>query len=741
MKIEFVELQNFRKLKSCRIDFAEKETIFVGANNSGKTSAMAALMAFLKDHTEFTTRDFTLSNWKEINSIGRKWVNTKEGDPVDLSVESWSNYLPRLDVWIKVNEDEIHYINHLIPTLDWQDGFLGVCMRFEPKNIEELYKEFVSKYRAAHNAKEAAKQKKNGEYNLDLWPKTMWDFLEEKLNSYFEVNSYILDPKKLVAPKGGIAQPQELPLNAVPLDRSAFKGLVKVDIIYAQRGFYDANNDGTSTKTSGNLSTQLTEYYRRHLDPANEPQPDDIAALQSIDDAKKSFDERLNHSFKGALQELTELNYPGFGNPNILLSSRVSAIDGISHPSAVQFGVLSKPDVPFDHPLSLPEKYNGLGYQNLISMVFKLIRFRDEWMKVGKSLRQIVNTDDDPGFEPLHLVLVEEPEAHLHAQVQQVFIRKAYEVLRKHKNLGVSKKFSTQLVISTHSNHIAHEIEFTSLRYFKRGTDPVENIATSTVVNLSTTFGAGDKTTKFAIRYLKTTHCDLFFADAVIIVEGPAERMLIPHFLKHFYPDLTTCYISILEIGGSHAHTLKPLIEDLGLLTLVITDIDTIDPKNKRSSVPPELKKGYETNNSTLKTWLPKIAAYDDLIALDDAKKADDTLRVAYQHGVTIAEEIALPYTFEDALTLTNLDTFKKIDGDGLIAKMREAANLKTLSEQRLTMYEALTSKGAKKAEFALDLLFHKDPADIIPPEYIKDGLDWLHTKLKPTKNNFHKPE
>ena len=68
MRIEFVDIQNFRKLKTCRVDFSEKKTVFVGANNSGKTSAMNALMAFLKKsrHKDLSTTDFTLSNWKEM---------------------------------------------------------------------------------------------------------------------------------------------------------------------------------------------------------------------------------------------------------------------------------------------------------------------------------------------------------------------------------------------------------------------------------------------------------------------------------------------------------------------------------------------------------------------------------------------------------------------------------------------------------------------------------------------------
>lgn len=48
MKIDFVKIKNFRKLQSCKIEFSDKETIFVGANNSGKTTAMDALITFLE---------------------------------------------------------------------------------------------------------------------------------------------------------------------------------------------------------------------------------------------------------------------------------------------------------------------------------------------------------------------------------------------------------------------------------------------------------------------------------------------------------------------------------------------------------------------------------------------------------------------------------------------------------------------------------------------------------------------
>ena len=69
MKIAFIDIQNFRKLKSCRVELSENKTLFVGANNSGKTSAMDALIIFLKRtrQKDLSTTDFTLSNWNDIN--------------------------------------------------------------------------------------------------------------------------------------------------------------------------------------------------------------------------------------------------------------------------------------------------------------------------------------------------------------------------------------------------------------------------------------------------------------------------------------------------------------------------------------------------------------------------------------------------------------------------------------------------------------------------------------------------
>ena len=71
MDIESVHIRNFRKLRNCHIDFGKKETVFVGANNSGKTSAISAIVWFLKNTEKFTLKEFTATNWSQIDVLGK----------------------------------------------------------------------------------------------------------------------------------------------------------------------------------------------------------------------------------------------------------------------------------------------------------------------------------------------------------------------------------------------------------------------------------------------------------------------------------------------------------------------------------------------------------------------------------------------------------------------------------------------------------------------------------------------
>lgn len=752
MQIETIELANFRKLKSVRIGIADKTTVFVGANNSGKTSAMLALRYFLveRERNQFSLNDFTLSHWPTIDQMGLEWEAAKLGDQ-PLPVPDWEPTLPFLDVWLHAEKREAHFVQKLIPTLDWEGGRLGVRLRLEPKDAIQLQKDYLiarDEARRIEAADEAAKSGENGagQTSVVLWPRSLTDFMRRRFSKLFAVQSYILDPENLKDPQHGRAIPQALPHNAEPIGDEPFKGLIRIDEISAQRGFGqvdgfgngETDDDAPSRSTpTRRMSEQLRHYWTKHLDPFESPNPQDIKALRAIEKAQQAFDARLKDGFSPAIQQVEGMGYPGVTDPRLKISTRLKPVDGLNHDAAVQY-VITTNDGENSIELNLPEDSNGLGYQNLISMIFRLMSFRDAWMRVGKAAAKI-----DTFIPPLHLVLIEEPEAHLHTQVQQVFIRQAYKVLRKHDDLENSSALKTQLVMSTHSSHVAHECDFDHLRYFRRLPATDTSVPISSVVNLGTVFGADEETKRFVTRYIKVTHCDLFFADAAVLVEGPAERILVPFFVRN-RPELATlheCYITWLEIGGSHAHRLRPLVEHLGLTTLIITDLDACDSEGKAAL--PRRDAGLYTRNQTLKTWCPKNSNLDVLINLEGDgkskwyKEEHFAVRAAYQCPIKIEHKKykdqnteALCNTLEDALVMENLALFSTQSGTGLWAKFKAAIEQSNdLPALNKAIADSLENGG--KAEFALSLLELENPTDLKPPYYIRDGLRWLIKQLK----------
>ena len=721
MRIADIKIRNFRKLEEVSVDLRGDTTVFIGANNSGKTSAMASMRYFLNPtgYKNFNIYDFTISNHSKIKEIGTRLENEERkepdatgslGEPEKRDLSLWTTILPSFDLWFDVGGDDIHYVSHILPTLDWVGGHLGIRLRYEPKDVATFYSEY--KEARAHVEKLKEKARANSTpCDTDLFPKDMFEFLKRDLQKYFAMKFYVLDPAK---------KDEEQEAVGEAIEENPLVGLIQIDEINAQRGLNDEAID-VSVSDKRRLSQQLAEYYNQHLDPSKEPTEKDIEALDAIYKAQQAFSDSMSQGFQPALKELGALGYPGFYNPNIKINPQLKPTDGLDHNAALQYELDGCKDS------FLPETYNGLGYQNLIFMAFRLIRFRDSWLKIGKQ-----KTSPSVGtrieYPPIHLVLVEEPEAHLHPQAQQVFIKQAYKILTSRADIKIGK-LTTQLIISTHSSHITHECEFANLRYFKRIQAVAGKVQTSNVINLSNMFGSDIDTQQFVSRYIKLTHCDLFFADATVLIEGDAERILLPHFLRG-YNCLNQSYISILNIGGSHAHKLRPLMETLGIPTLIVTDLDE-KKKNEKDewvSVPVARKSGQKTNNDTLKSWFPKKDLVDDLLKLSANEKKQDTpfaLRVAYQIPISIGGLEVLPYTFEDSLIFENKAIFEGVvKAKGTIKKAQGITDAQDA-------FKTIRDSGFKKAEFALDLLYLQNFNDLKIPTYISEGLQWLETILQ----------
>ena len=673
-------------MKNCHIDFGEKKTVLVGANNSGKTSAISAIVWFLKNTERFTLKEFTVTNWALINTIGEKWLEKDSVDDALLSSHQWDNIVPSMDVWINVENGEQYRVNHLIPSLSTWDGKkVGVRGQYVPKDVTKLYTAYKEAKTKARSL-EATEEWKEAD-SPELYPKNLCDFLGKgsNLREYFDVKYYIIDPALDPDDEDEVQTTPDNELGYNPLD-----GLIKVDTILASRDFSDP--EGQTDSEIDTLSKQFQQYYKSSGQEDEELTCEGLKLLGGIVTANKTYDEKLRKTFEVPVGELKNINYPGFQNPEIKIRSKIQIEESIKHDSAVQFAIQGMEE------LVLPEKYNGLGYRNLISIYLKLIDFREKWLK---------ELSEGKNIEPIHLVFVEEPEAHLHAQAQQVFVKKAFEALCNNKLIEENPWLSTQLVLSTHSNHVVNELDLNCMRYFKRVIDVGEKIPVSKVVNLSSTFGTDDETKQFVTRYIRLTHCDIFFSDAVVLVEGPAEKILVPSFLVK--AGLDSYYISVIEVNGRHAHSFRKLIEKIGIAAFIVTDIDATDTKvgedgkEIHPSVITAKGNGYKTGNPSIKSWLSgkeQIEEYEkennEHPELRAAHKALAREIITFLHG---KEEYEKAVNLADHLFNNKFNDLSKSDIEELFGSedIKEVTPNQTIVDMLVEMKAVSSKREAKE--------------------------------------------
>nr|WP_325169156.1 ATP-dependent endonuclease [Xanthomonas hortorum] len=212
--------------------------------------------------------------------------------------------------------------------------------------------------------------------------------------------------------------------------------------------------------------------------------------------------------------------------------------------------------------------------------------------------------------------------------------------------------------------------------------------------------------------------------------------------LRNKFPFLDRCYITTLDIGGSHAHRLRPLIDALGILTLVITDLDA---GLNKAAKPVQRNADQITNNPTLRSWMKLMhlgSTVDELLELPANQKEhqiDDlySVRIAYQtpistHLPATGKAIqTLPNTFEDSFVLSNAGHFaEKTNGTGMMKAFVKVLNEAQTSEAVGEGFFNELREG-KKAEFVLLVLGDKNFPNLEIPEYISEGLNWLESKLR----------
>lgn len=694
MKLQKVVIRNFRRLENVMIDVEEKETLFVGPNNSGKTSATAIFRAFLGGR-EFKIHDFSVSRVADFDRFA------ETGDVDNLPEIG-------LDLWFEIDPNTVAFgrVFTLLPNLsDFTQ--VGFRLQFGIADAKKLREEYFVAYPAGDNGRRA---------------RSLFQYLATDTNLHRHATTRYAS-LETVAGDGG-----ETAIVATPLEpdegKRLVRQLVRVEFVDAQRNINDDDNS-----RSNRLSAAFASFYRKNLDQAEYA----AEAHRVIDQNNADLTRHYEKQF-APLMDLIR----GFGVPSVN-DRELKIISSLSPESALRGNTeLLYVDPGRQH--ELPELYNGLGFKNLIYMAIQARHFHSQWLATADS-------------RPLCLLIfIEEPEVHLHAQVQQSFITNIWSVIEASAKAADQPTLMPQLVVTTHSSHILDAVDFEKVRYFQRchlgGEAAQDGIRNASDVRSLRAFQpeadvvdgvtiSPENTLSFLKRYLRLTHCDLFFADAAILVEGAAEKLLLPSMIEISAVRLRTCYLTILEVGGAYAHRFEGLLEFLRIPYLVVTDLDSVEPTGYPTTCRADVA-GARTSNASLKKLCGK-GTVAELIAMSPADKIHTSKDrcIAFEVGVQVSEGGTqlemIPRTFEEAIAYEN---FELLRTETLSIGKDIPSNL---SEAYTVIYERISSKEFKKTEFAMDLLATKSRWTV--PAYIAEGLRWLELRLRGEQAPQHPQE
>lgn len=656
MKVKSVEIKNFRILEKVSIDFDDVITLVVGRNNTGKTSLTEIFYKFFGGGTsnKFRFEDFSLYSYKELKNTEKLYSeyvdskSNKEADDTILAKENiYKNTLPKIELNILIEyeeKDNLASVSNFIMDLDPARKDILICCEYSVFDSEKLIKKFLE------NRKEF---------------KTLAEYLKKNWVQFYTASYYAVDSKN-TSVRNKIEENPKGKLSNVFLSQ----------FITAQRILDDQSSDDVRGLTKG-----FGDYYKHNNDS---PNTEDLKNL--LDKTSQDLDSDYKNFFKDIFADLKDFGMnTGLNVQELEIKSKFD-IEKVLKDNATLY---YKHEDEF-----LPESHNGLGYSNLIYIILQFFNSFEEYKKRKPT----------PSFS---LLFLEEPEAHLHPQMQQTFIKNVKSFIQK-------KDWNIQVVITTHSSHIVADSGFENIRYFEKTNKKV------IVKNLSE---FQDKTNKidpltitFLKQYMTLYNCDMFFADKIIMVEGTVERLLLPEIIKRSAADLQNQYISVIEIGGAYAYKFKTLLDFLNIKTLIITDLDSVKKNaNSRFEACPVLE-GEETSNKTLEEYF-SVKTLPDFMRKNNDDKVCANVRITYQIPEKVKDKCGR--SFEESFIIKNAKLLstntKKISTLNLFTGKSE-------SDITNQSYD-ISNKIPKKTDFAFDILL-LETFEI--PLYITESLIWL---------------
>lgn len=737
LKIKSIKVQNFRLLKKTEVLLENKLSLIVGKNNCGKTSFLSVLEKFLKKNdSKFSYDDFNIEIRKEmeifiLNNLETDLKTKYYGeDTADEYIEDW-----KFDISMEINigygepNENLTNLSEVILDLDVNksDVFLKFEYQLTLENLIKLIK----------NYNEFCKKKKLG---VEEKNEKIKEFLKEEHAKYFKISKKSID----IEDKDNV---KDLIKEKISLEK-----IINFQCISANR------NTSNDIKDKG-LSSLSAEYYQK-----NEESELLKTHIEEFKDKIKDTDIVLNGIYKKLFENiLGKIKKFGGMTPNetlIQIMSTLSKKELLRENATVHYN--------FNDEQMLPENYNGLGYLNLIHMIFQIE------IVLGEFKKQYTTPLESPA--DINLLFIEEPEAHTHPQMQYIFIKNIKDILFGNDSLNL------QTIITTHSSHIVSESDFNDIKYFLKSDDSVlsKNLRDlESLYNEVLEYGDEDECGeeydegededdcddkdvknvkakincyKFLKQYLTINRTEIFFADKVIFIEGETEMILLSHFIKMIdeesqsiegYLPLSSQNISIIATGA-HSKIFEKLVDFLGVQLLIITDIDSVkrftNGKGKTTYKTTKVEEADSTSNSTL-TYFFNIKKSDlklkDCLLKKDCHKPTIFFKkivgAQYEYEINDKGKIAIAYqtfeksyyarSFEDSFIHLNRD-FLKVNQENFIEGLK---NRKKIEDDKIDAFEIAKNCIKKKSAFAIEILLNKKESNNWKiPAYIKEGLIWL---------------
>lgn len=690
MKINKIEVENFRLLKNFSIDLENELSLVIGKNNTGKTSILSVLDKFINEKSKFSYDDFNIDFKNELEDLIKSADVTDEFPSKGIKLKIYIEY---------TDTDDLSNVSRVLMDLDPDNN--NIVLGFEYTVSYDDFLKIKADY-GGFAASENAKNVKKKEYK----PRELKDFLKQNLEAYFKTHKFSFE-YDIVANRITETKPIDLLSENINL-----KDIISFKYISARR-------DVTNKEKENTLSKQTSSLYKKKEDNSDKTQ-----ATEDFKDQLSETDSTLSDIYKDLFKDVIK-KVQDFGGVK-LNDTDIAIISTLQHRELLE-GNTTVVYTHDDH--KLPEHYNGLGYMNLISMIFEI-----------EILVQDFKRDKDKKPADINLLIIEEPEAHTHPQMQYVFIKNIKKLLGEGVKRDDGIERPLQYIITTHSSHIVADSDFDDIKYLK--TIAKNDVTAKNLKDLRAQYDADPKQYQFLKQYLTISRAEIFFADKAVLIEGDTERILIPTFMRKvdleeaarlqaagnadiFLP-LLSQNISTIEVGA-YSQIFEKFIDFLGIKSLILTDIDAIKVTGQNAKGQDEwgacpVNEGTKTSNSAINHFLSAVT-WNDLKALPVGDRTivvgSSTICICYQQE----ENTYHARSFEDAFIHLNR-VFVKGNKD----TFQGLKNVSDFDDDEKSPFLLANNCVKKKTHFALDILYHSDEelSNWNIPAYIKNGLLWL---------------